>query len=63
MSTRYLDATRCALIADALENDLQLRGSEMTHDMRRIVGQIETLFRERSAPDSGVILTFPGEES
>lgn len=61
MSARYLDARRCKIIADALDFDARLRGSEMTRDAREIVGQLESVFRQRSEPDSGIIVTYPGE--
>jgi len=63
MSTRYLDARRCKMIAEALEYTGKMKANEISREMREVSEQMQDLFRERSEPDSGVILTFPGEES
>jgi hypothetical protein len=58
MITRYLDDVRCALIADALACL-----SPDTDDAAEIAEQLERIFRERSAPGTGFILTQPGESA
>lgn len=58
---RYLDAPRCRMIAEALTFSTRARHGEFTRAQLETLDQLESLFKTRSGPDAGVIVTYPGE--
>ena len=56
--TRYIDSTRCALIAKALA---ALPPSN--RDTAEITEQLVRIFSDRAAPGAGFIMTIPGESA